>query len=407
MSLPDRHRALFDAAYRSDWEVAREILAKGDSSQATSKHRGVTAMYWACRHNAPLDVVERTMALFPEAARTRDVGGYTPLIRACMQCSDDVVLYLIGALSDSTVKIHDHFNKSPLYWLLYKRRSPRLVDRVLRAYPEAIFVKSDLEEDTPFQLFVGQWEQKMRLGIDDDPNEKMNDVSYVTQTLNLLLRAKVRGRITEEDESWFPVHEAIKCEDLPQVFTRFLIKHNPHELYRRDSNGDLPLHALLALTSKEEILWSVLSVVLRMAPLSANVPNAQGRLPINVALMTGKRFLNRRYNKLRPSCLFSLIDDIFYTAPGVLYARDVSTHLYPALIAATRKEKKCIKARNNKNRKKEGSNKTLAKKPRADRSHLTSCTSGKPMSLLTQSNSVSSKKPSPEFLDQLDRKSVV
>ena len=334
------------------WDDVRELLSiRHVATDYLDLHdqeerNGWTVLHMTCYHNPPLDVVESMMDICPEIALTKDNSGDTALFYACWKASEEVVMHYINVAPES-VSMISNYGGFPLHYTLSYKRSPRIVEKMLCNYPAAATFK-DCFYKTPMNRFYNAWICDLRRNI---PNLELlptarDDSGYFTlkETLillikSLLFKSKVQlnfnplgnEAIQQREERTMDIcsirntklllHHALYMSDenLPSIFKKVFILTHLDQISKYDPLGNLPLHIAASQLGNDTL---VLDTLLNYYPNAAKIPDKHGRLPLVLAIQSGKQTLR----------------ELILAAPQALTTRDITTHLYPFLIAASTKE---------------------------------------------------------------------
>jgi len=117
------------------------------------------------------------------------------------------------------------------------------------------------------------------------------------------------------------VHSIIECGGHPQI-VKYALKLNPHEITEKDSKGRIPLSIA---SEKVNILPEIIDLLLNSEECgdasTARISNSQQRLPLHLAIESGRTLKNG-------------VETIVRAEPLALQTRDIQTRLYPFQLAA-------------------------------------------------------------------------
>lgn len=301
---------------------------------------------------------------FPKVGE-KPINIPTPLHVACASGSAGAVSVLLDALSESAgaevQRInHEGLNAFDAAWL--KFLSPEISiegERPLSKYQTNNHLKTLCEMKT------------------------FEDLRYSTPVMQLwnkttmLLLSADRGQDPLSDgRQWQVVHViAANGSQLPRncihtlcpsVVMWMALKLYPDQVRQRDEYGDLPLHKAVRhpsshvldlekfyLGSKMQTFAcdasrTVVEMLFRAYPGACKVQDRSGRLPLNIAIESYTEwtmvYFSRTIQPNRPNIPFMKLDKdawenaillLAEEAPEALNTRDIKTHLYPFMLAAT------------------------------------------------------------------------
>jgi hypothetical protein len=158
-----------------------------------------------------------------------------------------------------------------------------------------------------------------------ESNEDDDAISRITEfsrQLNWWLRSASRTASQEIDESFSLLHALADVGGCPAQVAEFAVVLFPEQAATRDENGNLPLHLLCYSepSSDENDCQALLHALLSSYPEAAHCTNRCGRLPLNIALSSGK---GGAFTKI-----------LMYAEPRVLMGRDMFTRLPSFALAA-------------------------------------------------------------------------
>ena len=259
--------------------VIRVLLEGGIPSQTEMRDvDGDTPLHAACRCGAPIEVLEVLLQANPRAVRERDYEGLTPLLRLWVRyfviLGDDVIQSVKGP-GDLTGELGEAWSKTELllkyaYHGLYgtEELASGGIPRTTKGFPAAQagtaaphctqqIVHAVAAVDCPrpvvkiaTTIYPRQIEERNEVGLTplmiaaSTPIFKVRDLSDE----GYLLEDRIHGDITDSDED-------NQDDD--------------------DNSGQQP---------------SVIGILLQASAESACVPDPEGRLPLHLALASGKRW---------------------------------------------------------------------------------------------------------------------
>lgn len=243
---------------------------------------GQTALHHACLFRAPANVVEAMLYAAPELASI---------------CNDE--------------------DELALHWAVRLNLPLEVMKLLLNACPTTGFVP-DKSGHTPMSLLWDRHDDTLMDVFRIYGREKTTSFASWKRMLMLVQAATGEDIVTE-----FPLHAIASCA-CPPSFLRFAIEVCRDDLSVTDDKGRLPLHVVAARKSfAPEIDQKSIETLLKAYPEAVSTPDADGRLPINLAIVAGKSWKEG-------------IEILMDAAPTVLSQPDSKSHLYPFMLAATR-----------------------------------------------------------------------
>jgi len=159
-----------------------------------------------------------------------------------------------------------------------------------------------------YRRFVRQFDQSERFfeGDNSRPEVVAHRESYKNAAVNtfnivelLLRRVTNQGSSPEEEESL--VHNAVRAGTCPPDLLRYIVETNLEAVAEKDASGNLPLHYAAAYgvpqanasndDSTNSYAKYVIDELLYAYPDGASVTNAEGVLPIALAIESGKKWI--------------------------------------------------------------------------------------------------------------------
>ena len=283
---------------------------------------GDTPLHAACRCGAPMDVLELLLKAYPEAVHQRDYEGLTPLLRLWVRyvviLGDDVLANIQGP-ADVTGQLLEAWQKTELL-LKYAYHQHQLLEQ-----QEAVLLP---------------------------PMDNINSIGEEKK-----MQAETDATITNHDHTPTPfsVVHAVAAVDCPRPVVRIATVIYPHQVLEKDAQGRTPL--LIAAKSpvfkvrdlsdggymledrihgddvasnpNNSILEdedtsgqpSVVNILLDASREAARIRDPNGRLPVHLALKTGKRWNQG-------------VGDLIHSYPEGLNIPGPSTKLVPFQLAA-------------------------------------------------------------------------
>lgn len=262
--------SLIRALDEKDWELCRKLLTCDERSRFLRfRNHGWSASHWACRHNAPVDVVFATCremrdSLVDDSSEGQDNDnsvlimdryGRTPLHLACWYASEEVIACVIDLLPVSaTLPNHDHERRVwqlplPLHVAVRCRRSPSVIKRLLDVHPRAARTANTAGR-TPLDNFFRLWKRDVTRnaprfsGLVYGPREdgRIPGKQIVEGTYSLLVQAYTLGTVSSDVGAYNTLHQAVRIKGTPPVFYMFLMKVMSKEAVKHDPDSNFVLH---------------------------------------------------------------------------------------------------------------------------------------------------------------------
>jgi ankyrin repeat protein len=347
---------IISACDDDEWEAVHERLASHPSeAHFRGQHYGQTALHCACLRYPPLRVVEALLEEAPEICERPNDKGETPLHLANYGngASEEVQLALIKA-APSAITAVDQYGDSPLHLAATNGATFNVFRAMVIVCPELVNLPNQ-KRRTPFSLLS-------RAYLDATCLEDLEDeeIAEDWEIAMLFLRASfpnfpeghaVAGSpgapraLLKTIIKFFPSHATTYHEGLtPLLLAACSPVHDEaaewseHEDGYREHDDDseaeeqyedttlvdetllLPYQHLKELQPSTES--SVLKLIVEWNPDAAKMSDAQGRLPLTLALMHNKPWEKG-------------VEALVLAAPRALETRDIQSGLYPFQVAAT------------------------------------------------------------------------
>ena len=263
------------------------------------------------------------------AGYMQDNDGSTPLHVACWNGSDEVIQLLVAA-SREVVSIVDKNGKSALHLACssWPPPSDQTIELLLMADPE-ISMLADNNGDTPLSLLCSRNQARMRMALESVARDNDADAVYngvlapFWKQLRLLLTANAGDRFSRED-NWKLVHACTTVPDCPQLLFELALKLHPEQVKQKWC-GHFPLHlAAECPTSQLDETHRdgfYITSLLALFPKACSVPDDIGRLPLHIAIQSGKTW---EY----------VLQKLFESYPAALLVREGQHFLLPFMVAA-------------------------------------------------------------------------
>lgn len=358
----DAPNQLIDLVQSYDWAGALARIAAFPSEVHGQGAEGRTPLHLACENDAPAVVVQALLKAHPSASIEVGTSNMTPLHIACSSSNASVhVVRMLLELGDpQQARLRDVDGDTPLHAACRCGASLPVLEVLLRNNPAAVHER-DFEGLTPLlRLWVRYF---VVLGNDAvesvrGPGDVTGAIGQAWKKTELLLKCAHKGSLLQEEMGFRAVHAAAAV-DCPRPVVKMAVHVYPHQLSEKDENGLTPL--LIACQARvfkvrdlsdegyalEDIVHgdedevygmgsfeqsddagqqpSVIEILLNAnqadATAMACVPDPLGRLPLHIALETGKKWNEG-------------VRDLIEVYPDSLTTPDPTNTLWPALVAA-------------------------------------------------------------------------
>lgn len=228
--------ALYVSVKKRRWSRCRSLLRRDDASRFARYTfvDGNDALFEACTHRCPIDVVEMIHIANPASISRRNGDGSTPLHLASSSASEAVVTFLIET-APHVVVVADADGWTPLHSMVWSRAitmsrcfSSSTVERVLSISPTAARAR-DVHGDTPLTVFARRWATAHK--------------EHRARTLFALLSSYSNGGLPSSR----PLHDALRYGPGLSIPSRALrdciVEATRADCARPDARGDFPLHS--------------------------------------------------------------------------------------------------------------------------------------------------------------------
>jgi ankyrin repeat protein len=327
---------LTELIQRNSWGALEHTLAEGQRSRQdrliselfVSDRLGRTPLHYACaKKQAPEPVVSLMLdRCGTHWSNSRDICGNTPLHAAAANGNASVVRVLMENLCSQRLQYVNDVGSTPLLMAWKKYLDPAFtlfghVNAVGRMSPK---VSENIHLLTSVQDVVQLQEDADYSCLQDVWNK----------TACLVARAKGSSVLVR------PLHDIVtvggkRHVQCPTVAYWLAIRLYAHQLHLTDEHGNLPihlaaqhpdLHVIPMIMDHDELsvleaTESALTQLAKQHPKGAVTPNRDDRLPIHLAIESGKAYEHG-------------IHALVHAAPQTLEQRDVKTKLPPFLLAA-------------------------------------------------------------------------
>ena len=365
----------------SDWVGALTRIASHPEEAASVGMQGRSPLHVACDHDAPEVVVQALLRAYPEASTMVGTSNMNPLHITCS--SQHASVHVVRVLLEGGLEMQSHMRDvdgdTPLHAACRCGAPIEVLEVLLRANPSAVHER-DYEGLTPLlRLWVRYFVILGNDAIDavQGREDLTGELGEAWDKTELLLRAAVHGSLEAstalrgEAASWtasgerntvFRAVHAAAAVDCPRQIVKIATKVYPSQLEELDEQGRIPL-TIAAVTpafkvrdlSDEGYLLedrvhgdvsqydgvndaeqvgpnslypSVIEILVTAAPETARFLDADGRLPLQLAIASGKKWTTG-------------VKSLLEAYPDAIMLRDPVTNLYPFMLAGTVKKGGC------------------------------------------------------------------
>lgn len=372
---------LFNLVDESDWVGALTRIASHPEEAASVGMQGRSPLHVACDHDAPAVVVQALLQAYPEASRLVGTSNMNPLHITCssQHASVQVVQVLLEGGLEIQSSMRDVDGDTPLHAACRCGAPIEVLEVLLLANPSAVHER-DYEGLTPLlRLWVRYF---VILGNDvidavqgrDDLKGELGEAWNKTE---LLLRAAYHGSLQAstavrgEAPTWttagvrntvFRAVHAASAVDCPRQVVKIATKVYPAQLDEVDEEGRIPL-TIAAVTpawkmrdlsdegyiledrihgdesqyddmdnaeqvGPNQLYPSVIEILVTAAPETAQFRDADGRIPLQLAISHGKKWTTG-------------VRALLEAYPDAIMLHDPMTNLLPFMLAGTVKKGGC------------------------------------------------------------------
>ena len=353
-----------------DWAGTLARIASFPAECKAVGVQGRTPLHVACDHDAPAVVVEALLKAYPEASLMVGTSNMNPLHITCssQHASVHVVRVLLEGGHDLQSSMRDVDGDTPLHAACRCGAPIEVLELLLRANPSAVNER-DYEGLTPLlRLWVRYF---VILGDDviegvKGPADLTGDLGEAWKKTELLLRCAHAGSLetTPPDEVSptgyvFRAVHAASAVDCPRPVVKIATIVHPNQIEEKDEEGmtplliaaQAPIFKVRDLSDEGYLLEdrihgddtysetlheedqdssqpSVIDILIQAGADAACIPDSLGRLPLHLAIGSGKRWGEG-------------VKAILEAYPEALSHVDVVTGLHPFLQAAAGDRSDC------------------------------------------------------------------
>jgi ankyrin repeat protein len=342
-----------------EWAGALARIASNPEEASTVGIQGRTALHLACDQDAPAVVVQALLTAYPEASLMVGTSNMNPLHITCssQHASVQVVRVLLeSGMGQEASKRQDVDGDMPLHAACRCGAPMEVLEVLLRANPHAVNER-DYEGLTPLlRLWVRYF---VILGDDvidavKGPADLTGELGEAWNKTELLLRCAYLGSLDNEEGTSFRAVHAAAAVDCPRAVVKIATILHAHQVEELDEKhmtplliaAKAPIFKVRDLSDEGYLLEdrihgdenqensdvedhsdgdsqqpSVIEILVTASSDPACVPDSTGRLPLHLAIASGKVWTHG-------------VKAILDANPDALMIQDSTTKLYPFLLAA-------------------------------------------------------------------------
>lgn len=362
-----RDSVLLNLVDESDWVGALTRITSHPNEAVSVGMQGRSPLHVACDHDAPAVVVQALLRAYPEASTRVGTSNMNPLHITCssQHASVQVVQVLLKGGLELQSSMRDVDGDTPLAAACRCKAPIEVLEVLVRANPSAVRER-DYEGLTPLlRLWVRYF---VILGNDiidavQGREDLTGELGEAWNKTELLLRAAYHGSLQASSRnSMFRALHATAAVDCPRQIVKIAAKVYPGQLDEVDENGRIPL-TIAAVTpawkmrdltdegylledrihgdvseyddvddaeqvGPNSLYPSVIEILVNAAPETARFRDADGRLPLQLAISRGKKWTTG-------------VRALLEAYPDAMVLHDPVTNLLPFMLAGTVKKGGC------------------------------------------------------------------
>ena len=291
---------------------------------------GGTALHHSCRSHYSVEVVREMLNSSRSAASIQDKSGKTPLHIACWSGSSEVIRLLLNA-NREVASIPDNRGRTPLHHACSSVSLPcaYTIETLIKADPLVSLVTDDAGQ-TPLSLLCERHESRLLTAMafleQEDSNDRAEQIygkilRPFWDQLRALLSANTDHSFTH---NWRLVHVVTTIPDCPRILFDLALKLHPEQV-KEKVFGSLPLHYAADCPTFNidgaHCDGYYVCTLLTLFPRASQIPDAVGRLPLHLAIQSGKTY-------------DAVLRKLFDAFPDAIAARDGKHYLLPFMLAA-------------------------------------------------------------------------
>ena len=286
-------------------------------------NEGGTALHHSCRSHYSVDVVREMLNSSRFAANIQDKSGKTPLHIACWTGASETIRLLIKTSKD-VASMPDNRGRTPLHHACYSVSLPcaYTIETLIQADPRVSMVP-DHAGKTPLSLLCERHRARLDAALANPRSDVYDTVlKPFWDQLRAILAVTADRQVLAGD--WSLVHVVTSIPTCPQILFDLALKLHPEQV-REKVYGSFPLHyAAQCPTGNVHVEhddgYSV-GVLLSLFPEASKIPDALGRLPLHLAITSGKSYR-------------VVLEQLFQAFPDAIRMRDGNHYLLPFLLGA-------------------------------------------------------------------------
>ena len=286
-------------------------------------NEGGTALHHSCRSYYSVDVVREMLNSSRSAASIQDKSGKTPLHIACWSGSSEIIGLLLKA-NKEVASIPDNRGRTPLHHACSSVSLPcaYTIESLIQADPN-VSMTPDNAGQTPLSLLCERHYSRLESAMSYQGNDVYQSVlKPFWDQLRALLSANADHRTIRGD--WRLLHVVTTIPDCPKILFDLALKLHPEQVQER-VYGSLPLHYAAECPTHTmdgtHCDGYYVCTLLSLFPGASQIPDAIGRLPLHLAILSGKTY-------------HAVLQKLFHAFPQAICMRDGKHYLMPFLLAA-------------------------------------------------------------------------
>lgn len=314
----NQNTPLHVAASRPDiigLETVKLVLDAHPSSALMQNNYGYSPLHVACLYKAPLEVIELLLSASPEATCLKNRKGQTALFISLSVGAPVGVLRALLEARPVSVHIRDENGISSIALAWHMLLSGK------------VFEERGMEKRSETRRSNANISS---LAVISRSSSLKGDIRSWMSKIDLLLRAAFHGTVAEclpRGRQWRAVHAACSGGTVPPDVLAFALQILPSEADVPNESKDFPLHIAASAPPHEANCPAQLAsgesidLLLSINSTAARKTDRRGRLPVHLALNSGKTWSNG-------------VRGLVEAFPESVRMRDPPTMLYPFMLAA-------------------------------------------------------------------------
>jgi hypothetical protein len=293
-----------------------------------------------------------------------------------MLCDESMIEQALNVINSQpqekgSISLHRALcTNTALYFCCQLNSSPIIIEALLRKWPKDIYASRGWTKETPVDVFFGVDKnlrrekqehsasfsyQRIKLSSETIIVSERDTIKLLTTAYMLLfvlsngsllshinyaniylsINHKSTSRETQEnaEETFLVLHASLEERRCPILFSHLYLKKHPEQAWKRDKNGNIPLELAVAnnkiYCSDDGEINSFLNSLFELCPKGASFPDDKhSRLPLAKCAAMGMEVAE---NDNQPPTTI-----ILKSAPRSLSTPDITTHMLPFMLVATR-----------------------------------------------------------------------